>query len=361
MRAWAALAVALASGCTDLRPDPREALAALPTTVPAPADNPTTPAAVELGRLLFWDPILSGGQDVACATCHHPDFGYADGLPRSIGVGGRGVGPARAVGTTAPRTPRNAPTVLATAWNGFTSQGAVAPEQAPMFWDNRARSLEAQVLGPMRSQVEMRGTTYREDEIVDVVVARLAAIPAYATRFTAAFGADGVTASTMARALAAFERTLVPVDASFDRYMRGDDDALTAEQIRGLHGFVYQGCTKCHSGPMLSDFALHELPVPPVPGEPEDLGNGLRQFRTPSLRMVTLTAPYMHNGAAADFGEVFDFYHNVEVTDPLLGGDVEPPHGGGDELILFLHALSDGQFDRTIPASVPSGLPPGGP
>lgn len=340
-----ALALAAIAGC-ELTPTPPEAIDRLPGSVPAPADNPTSPEAVELGRLLFWDPILSGGRDVACATCHHPDFAYTDGLEVSIGVGGRVL--------------RNAPTVLATGWNGLTWEGAVAPELAPMFWDHRARSLEAQVLGPIRSELEMRGTTIAEDAILDELVARLEALPDYVTRFEAAFGAEGVSATTMAKAIAAFERTLVPRDSSFDRYLAGDDDAMTAPQLRGLHGFIDQGCARCHSGPLLSDFQLHRLAVPTRPGDPTDLGDGHGRFRTPSLRMVTRTAPYMHNGSVANLDDLVDFYHNLEVTDPLQVGDVEPPLGGADDMILFFEALSDGTFDRTIPERVPSGLPPGG-
>jgi cytochrome c peroxidase len=356
------LPLALIAGCTDyLTPDPRETLAALPGSVPAPADNPTRPEAVELGRLLFWDPILSGDRDVACASCHHPDFAYSDGLAVSVGVGGRGVGPARAANPDAPRTPRNSQTVLAAAWNGLTVDGAVPPERAPVFWDHRLVSLEAQALGPIKSAVEMRGTSYAESEILDEVVGRVAGIPEYAAKFQAAFGAEGVSATTLAKAIAAFERTLVPRDSSFDRYLAGDDDAMTAAQIRGMHGFILQGCARCHSGPLLSDFKLHRLPVPTRPGEPIDLGDGSGQFRTPSLRMVSATGPYMHNGAFATLDEVLDHYHNIEVTDPLLEGDVEPPLGGGDDLLSFFEALSDGTFDRTIPERVPSGLPPGGP
>jgi cytochrome c peroxidase len=185
-------------------------------------------------------------------------------------------------------------------------------------------------------------------------------IPEYVEKFEAAFGDEGVSEKTLAKALAAFERTLVPKDSSFDRYLKGDDEAMSVAQIRGMHGFIAQGCARCHSGPMLSDFKLHRLPVHARPGEPEDLGNGEGQFRTPSLRMVTLTAPYMHNGSVATLDESIDFYHNLEVTDPLLEGDVEPPLGGGDDLRAFFEALSDGSFDRTIPERVPSGLPPGG-
>lgn len=355
---------ALLTGCIDLTPAPDETIGSLPRDVPSPSDNPTRPETVELGRLLFWDPILSGDRDVACATCHHPDFAYSDGLAVSIGVGGRGVGPARALRVEGARGTRNAQTVLATAWNGLTTEGAVAPELAPMFWDSRATSLEAQVLGPLRSALEMRGARYSEDEILGEVVARVAGIPEYRAKFREAFGDQGVAPATIAQAIAAFERTLVPRDSSFDRFLAGDDGAMTPVQIRGMRGFLSQGCARCHSGPLFSDFKLHRLPVPTrpdeAPGGAVDLGNGLREFRTPSLRMVSRTAPYMHNGVFATLGEVFDFYHNIEVTDPLLRGDVEPPLGGADDLVRFFEALSDGTYDRTVPERVPSGYPPGG-
>ncbi|MBX3204520.1 MAG: hypothetical protein KF764_05595 [Labilithrix sp.] len=350
------VALLLAIGCS-LKPPASETLSSLPTSVPAPADNPTRPEAVELGRALFWDPILSGNRDVACATCHHPSFGYTDGLAVSVGVGGRGVGSARAAGPGA-RVARNSMSVLGAAFNGLTVDGAARPEAAPMFWDHRTASLEAQALGPIKNELEMRGNAFREDEILDELVARLSGIPEYVARFRAAFGAEGVTATTLAKAIAAFERTLVPSPTSFDRYMAGDDGAMTASQIRGMHGFIAQGCARCHSGPMLSDFKLHRLPVRES-GAP-DLGDGTGQFRTPSLRMITLTAPYMHNGTVTTLDGTIDFYHNLEVTSPLLEGDVEPPLGGGDDLRAFYEALSDGTFDRTIPERVPSGLPPGG-
>lgn len=349
------------AGCTDyLQPYPSLTLSALPIDVPAPLNNPTRQETVELGRLLFWDPVLSGDRSVACATCHHPDFAYADGMTISVGVGGRGVGPTRAENLNGARTPRNSPTVLGAAFNGLTVDGSVTPEMAPMFWDERTLSLELQALGPIISKIEMRGSGYSESEILDEVVRRLASIPEYQTKFQLAFGSEGISASTLARAIAAFERTLIPRDSSFDRYLAGDNTAMTTAQIRGMRGFIYAGCAGCHAGPLLSDFRMHKLPVPTRPGEAIDLGNGKGQFRTPSLRMVTLTGPYMHNGSLATLDDVLDFYHNIEVTDPLLQNDVEPPLGGADDLLLFFSALSDGTYDRTIPPTVPSGLVPGG-
>lgn len=340
-----------------MTPDASATLSSLPDTVPAPADNPTTPEAVELGRALFWDPILSGDRDVACASCHHPRFAYTDGLPFPVGVGGHFIS-----------TARNTPTVLGAAFNGLTVDGPTAPEQAPMFWDKRAQSLETQALGPIKNVDEMRGNAFGEEEILGEVVSRLAGIPEYATLFAAAFGPNSINATNLAKAIAAFERTLVPRNSSFDRYMKGDDDAMSTSAIRGMHGFVYQGCSRCHSGPMMSDYKLHNLKVPARPGEtaygkaefPEPKGG---DFRTPSLRMVTLTAPYMHNGVFTTLDETIDFYHNIDhhiKVDPLLEGDVEVAHGQGDDILAFFEALSDGTFDKGIPDRVPSGLVPAG-
>ena len=269
-----------------------------------------------------------------------------------------GVGSARLASVA--RALRNAPTVLATGWNGFTLASPIEPERAPMFWDHRTESLELQVLGPLLSDVEMRGQVFTRDEILDEITARLGAIPEYASRFEAAYRDEGITPATVGKAIAAFERTLVPRESSFDRYLAGDDDAMSAVQIRGLRGFIDGGCARCHSGPLLTDFALHVLPVATRPGDPVDLGDGEHRFRTPSLRMVTITGPWMHNGSLSTLDEILDFYHNISVTDPLLGGDVEFPLGGTEDLRAFFDALSDATYDRTIPERVPSGLPPGG-
>ena len=359
-----AMVLTIFTACGALEPDPRQMVSGLPTEIPTPATNPSRPEAVTLGRLLFWDPILSGQRDVACATCHHPDFAYSDGLDVSVGVGGRGIGPSRAQHTGALRTRRNSQTVLGTAWNGISAFASTTAERAPMFWDHRMTSLELQALEPIKSDVEMRGTTYSESTIIDEVVARLKAIPEYRDRFRLAFGdgADGgVSAVHLAQALSAFQRTLVPINSSFDRFMAGDDAAMSPAQLRGLRGFLANGCARCHSGPMFSDYQLHQLPVVARAGDPVDDGDGQRRFRTPSLRMVTRTAPYMHNGSLATLDDVLAFYDDLPViTDPLLEG-VEPPIGGGSkDLLLFFEALSDGEFDRQVPTAVPSGLPPGG-
>ena len=148
---------------------------ALPAEARGPADNPSTPAKVKLGRLLFWDPILSGRKDVACATCHHPDLGYADNIDVSIGVNGVGLGGRRRFEepNTIPFVKRNSQTILNVAFNGLDQTGHYDPVAAPMFWDLRVSGLEAQALEPIESLEEMRGDAYREADALKEVVARL--------------------------------------------------------------------------------------------------------------------------------------------------------------------------------------------
>lgn len=356
----------------------------LPRTVRAPADNPTTPAKVALGRLLFWDPALSGPRDVACATCHHPRFGYAENRDLSIGVTGVGLGHRRrfAADASIPLVKRNSQTVLNVAFNGSDLGGEYDAASAPMFWDVRARSLETQALEPLKALEEMRGRTYPEEKAVETVVARLDAIAEYRRLFAAAFGGDrAVTAANLGKALAAFQRTLTATNAPFDRYIRGDRDAMSDSQLRGMGRFERIGCVRCHNGPMFSDYKLHVLGVPDNPSLPAsdagagDRGTGDRYaFRTASLRNLAFTAPYMHSGIFETLEDVLEFYDDVdsrrgndrnpnvsrEDLDPLLR-QLRGVDDDDEDLIAFLEeALSDPGFDRTIPPRVPSGLPVGG-
>jgi cytochrome c peroxidase len=180
--------------------------------------------------------------------------------------------------------------MLDVAFNGLTLDGPVASLAAPMFWDNRARSLEQQALGPIAEESEMRRPNYDAARIVPEVVARLSAVSAYASQFERAFGPGGVTAARIGDAIAAFERSLVATDSSFDRYMRGEAAALTAQQVRGMAVFERSGCGNCHAGPMFSDFALHALGVPDLPSAAHDPGDGRNRFRTASLRFVSRSA-----------------------------------------------------------------------
>ncbi|TDN40559.1 cytochrome-c peroxidase [Hymenobacter sp. UV11] len=349
-------------------------LAALPLEAPAPATNLTSSAKVSLGRTLFWDPVLSGGRDVSCATCHHPATAYADAVDLAIGENGQGLGAARHFRSpnTIPFGQRNSQTVLNAAFNGLTATGAADPTAAPMFWDSRASSLETQSLLPLATLEEMRGHQYAEGDAPDSVVARLRRIPAYEALFKMAFAETmPITATNIGKALACFERTLLATDSPFDQYMRGTTSALTAQQVQGLQDFVQSGCAKCHGGPMLSDYQLHVMGVADNSKNAiSDAGaNGTYAFRTPSLRNVALTAPYMSSGALPNLQAVLDFYDsgrggarsaNPHVAtsrlDPLFPTNVTNKQA----IMAFLNSLTATTYDRTVPATVPSGLPVGG-
>ena len=350
---------------------------ALPSTPQAPKDNPTTPAKVALGRLLFWDPLLSGPQDVACASCHHPQNGYAEDRDLSLGVTAIGLGSKRrqAPGSSIPIVKRNSPTLLNIAFSGSDQSGSYDPTTAPMFWDMRVKSLEKQALEPLKALEEMRENTYPEgDEAVASVVAKLQANAEYRSLFAGAFGgAQPVSAENLGRAIAAFERTLLANNSPFDRYMRGDRSAMTEEQVSGMQRFERVGCIKCHNGPMFSDYKLHVMGVPDNPALPasDDGAEKTYAFRTASLRNLTFTAPYEHNGMFPTLSAVVGFYEDArsgrsrnpnvssEKLDPLIRelGDFDEEDV---DLVEFLRALSDDSFDRTIPERVPSGLPVGG-
>lgn len=386
-----ALSVAALAFVATAHSQSQSLFVALPTTVHAPSDNPTTPDKVALGRLLFWDPILSGQKDVSCATCHHPSSGYAEGLDLSIGANGIGLSAAR---TFAPDSPvrfvkRNSQTVLNAAFNGIDGSGSHDAAAAPMFWDMRVRGLEAQALEPIKALEEMRGDAYSEDHAIESVVARLAANAEYRALFKKAFGANSaVNSRNLGRALAAFQRSLTTPNAPFDRYIRGDTTAMTPAQVSGMDRFRAIGCINCHNGPMFSDFQAHVLGVPDNDKLPaSDAGiNASYGFRTASLRNLSYTAPYMHNGSFRDLGDVVNFYNrisrggggggggrggrggrgaiNANVTrdqiDPLARQLNMRGRGGQRDLIAFLAALNDDGFDRTIPERVPSGLTVGG-
>lgn len=351
-------------------------LAALPTEIPTPADNPTSPEKVALGRLLFFDPILSGHKDVACATCHHPEFGFAESLEISIGVNGRGTGSNRDFSTHSdiPFVKRNSQTILNAAFNGLTLTSSADASNAPMFWDLRAKSLENQSLEPIKSFEEMRGHRYSEAAALDSVVNRLKKIAEYRRLFQGAFAIpDAINSRNLARAIAAYERTLVGGNSRFDQYMRGDRNALSVNEIDGMQLFLKSGCAKCHNGPMLSDYKVHALGVPDNEKLPQsDAGvDNQYKFRTPSLRNLRFTAPYMHSGKIKTLEHVLEFYEDLagdKIRNPLVGKEQIDPiveilqvdFKDISLIVEFLNTLNDDQFDRTIPKRVPSGLPVGG-
>lgn len=349
-------------------------LAALPLSVVDPKGNPSTPEKVALGRLLFFDPILSATQKVACSTCHNPRYGWADGRATPLGVGGRGIGPGRLpveVTGIEPLT-RNTPGLLNVAFNGLVVGQAYDPAKAPMFFDSRESGLEAQLFHPIRSREEMRGDECEEAQAVAEMVIRVGKISGYQSRFAEAFrdqGKEKVTAENIAASIAAFERSLVADNAPFDRFMRGDKSAMTTQQQRGMKTFEKAGCMHCHGGPMFSDFKLHLIGV---------LGTGSNDrqpLRTPTLRNLRFTAPYMHNGRVRTLEDAMTFYEQLMdmVSETLAGADttIDPPldpllkhlHLEVEDfldVLAFLDALNDSSFDKSEPKEVPSGLPVSG-
>ena len=324
--------------------------------IPERPENPTTGAKAELGRLLYFDPILSGDNDVSCAHCHHPDLGLSDNRGRSMGKGGRGLGPERRDGAL---LRRGSPTV----WNAAFNHR--------QFWDGRARDLEDQAPNPIQDKSEMA-------QDPDELVRELKAIPEYVRLFDEAFGDNGasVTFDHVTFAVAAFERQLISRNSRFDRYARGVRDALTESERRGLNLFrsLKTRCFECHNLPTFNnpDFKVIGVPDPEDLEEPDlgraEIAGGAayeRAFKVPTLRNVALTAPYMHNGRFQTLSEVLDFYsqgggpgQGLEV--PNLDDKIRRFGLTADEkrdLIAFLHALTDESAKPEIPESVPSGLP----
>lgn len=349
---------------------------ALPLTAKAPKNNPTTPEKVALGKLLYFDPILSGNKEVACATCHHPSNGFAESLDISIGVNGTGFGHKRAFKqpNDIPFVKRNAHTILNTAFNGINTRNEYDPEKAPMFWDLRVESLERQALEPIKAFEEMRGHAYPIEEALDRVVERLKAIPAYQELFSKAFEEeDPINEVNLGKAIAAYERTLLSNNSRFDQYMRGDQSALSISELEGLQVFIKTGCAKCHNGPMFSDFKMHVLGAPEngkLPA-PDSSLHGDFAFRTPSLRNLRFTFPYMHNGSLNSLQRVLEFYEDISggkernervskaQFDPLIK-ELKVEFKEIPRIINFLLALNDDQFDKDVPEQVPSGLEVGG-
>ncbi len=376
--------------------------------IPYPPDNPKNETRIYLGKLLFFDPIVGGEKDASCATCHHPDFAFADGRKLSAGVSGVGLGPDRVISNSAVTgkeiedVPRNAPTVFNTAYN-FDDNG-VPSHKGIMFWDGRVNSLEEQSTKPPTSRVEMRGDAFpgtdEEAAIIalDSICLRLMAIPEYVSFFRQAFPQEAkdydegrrkslIDDETYAKAVAAYERELNTKNSAYDRFVLGQKNALSDKQRQGLELFFGKAkCSNCHGGPMFSNFSFVVQGVEQIgPGKGMVPGDDLGRmehtkdpldkyaFRTPSLRNVELTAPYMHDGSLATLREVLDFYNlganprHPGVTDEMLHPDLRKPLGlTGDEvdaIIEFMKSLTDNgsMLDPellTVPDEVPSGLIP---
>jgi cytochrome c peroxidase len=307
----------------------RNPLVPLPRNVPDPKDNPATPEKVALGKQLFFDPRLSGDNTMSCATCHLPEKAFGDGLPRAKGAEEKELA-------------RNTPSLLNV---GFYSS---------YFWDGRSKSLEEQALGPIESPEEM-------NQNLAELVQELKVIPSYVEQFQDVFGTQ-VTQDGIAKALAAFQRTLVTGASPFDRYLSGDETALSDSARRGLDLFQGEaGCVQCHQGPLLSDGKFYRLGVSfkdkglaDVTGKKEDAG----KFRTPSLRNIAQTGPYMHDGSMKTLDDVVIFYYRgVPTSGPTdLPLDIQPLTGQSfseiSDLVAFLESLT-GEPPKITPPKLP--------
>jgi cytochrome c peroxidase len=307
--------------------------------VPVPASNPLTAGGVALGRKLFYDTRLSGDNSLACASCHNPALGFTDGQKHSTGAGGK-------MGT------RNAPTVLNAAYS------------SSQFWDGRAKSLEEQAAGPIANPIEM-------NQAHDMCAERLQADAAYRAEFQRVYGPGPVTMDKIEKALASFERTAVSGDSPFDRFLYGGNKtALSPAAIRGYKVFIDAAkgnCSTCHTigktYALFMDGKFHNIGVGVNDeGYLTDLGRydttkaeaDKGAFKTPTLRNVAQTAPYMHDGSLKTLKAVVDFYAGNGNSNPHLDPEMKKIKLNGREradLVEFLKSLTG-----TMPADV--GVPP---
>lgn len=313
---------------------------ALPKHAPSPATNPQTDEKVELGKILFFDPRLSEHGTLSCNSCHNVMAGGDDGRPNSIGMHDARGG-------------RSAPTV----WN--------AAFLSAQFWDGRAATLEDQAKGPITNPIEMGMSDAK------VAVERIKAIPAYLPLFKTVFpgSSDPITMDNLAKAIAAYERTLINPDTPYDRYVKGDKKALNAQQVRGMQTFAATGCTACHSG---ANFSGPPLPLgtgffmkfPTFTGSEFDKKYDLltdtgrhsatgqegdrHLWRVPTLRNVALTAPYMHNGQVPTLDEAVRVMAKTQLNKELTPAEVK-------DVVAFLGSLG-GNFPRQTMPRLPLPL-----
>jgi len=298
-----------------------------------PESNPLTAEKIELGRLLYFDTRFSKDKTVSCATCHNPYHGFADPGPTSKGVGFKLGG-------------RNSPTVINRLFSDV------------QFWDGRAKDLEEQAHGPLTNPVEMAMASH------DVVVQRCKSVKGYGPLFEKAFGSKEITMTRIAQAIASYERTVVAGNSPFDRYSAGDKDAMSASAIRGMDLFNgAANCKVCHAGFNFTDESYHNIGVGMAKPKP-DLGRFEQTkaesekgaFKTPTLRNVAETAPYMHDGSEATLRQVVELYNKGGVANTWLSKEIKALNLSPtqvDDLVAFLNALSGDVFNATPPAKLP--------
>lgn len=284
---------------------------------------------VELGKKLFFDPILSKDGTVSCASCHKPDHGFSDDKPVSIGINGQ-------------KGDRNTPTVFNTSSLKF------------LFWDGRAQNLEEQALGPITNPKEM-------GETLKGVLVKLNNSSEYKKEFFQVFGKTSITTSHLVQAISAFERTLISKDSDYDRYIAGDKKALSESAKRGLDLFNGKAmCSTCHKGPDFTDGDFHNIGLPIT----DDVGRSkisltskdTRKFKTPTLREIANTAPYFHTGQFETLEQVIAFYNGgggvVDTFKDPLKKPLNLNEQEQGDLVEFLKSLS-GRQAKVLPPALP--------
>ncbi len=293
-----------------------------------PADNPPTPEKIELGRQLYFDPRLSADNTISCASCHDPQKGWSNGEQFATGVGGAKGG-------------RNSPTVINSAYYKL------------QFWDGRAKSLEDQALGPIQNPIEMKMT-------LDEVLPKLNQIPGYKDQFQKVFGTE-VTADGIAKAIAAFERTVLSGDAPYDKFKAGDAAALSEAAQRGMKLFFGKAsCSSCHGGPNFTDSAFHNIGLdsPDVGRKAiSKLDGDHGAMKTPTLREIARTAPYMHNGSLKTLEEVVAHYNKGGNGNEFQDEGIFALKLSADELADLVTFMTEGLSSANYPLVAAPELP----
>jgi cytochrome c peroxidase len=299
-----------------------------PAAIPYPKDDPYSQAKYQLGRTLFFDPVLSDGKVRSCSTCHNPGLSWADGQPHAIGENQKPLG-----------SGLRSPTLLNVAWT---------PKPG---WDGHFRDLESVAIGPITAPDNMN---LPEKAMLE----RLAAIPGYVRAFDAAFGKSGISTLNVEQALATFERSIVSREAPFDRWINGDPRAINAAAKRGFA--IFNGsanCAACHSGWAFTDASFHDVGV----AKDSDIGRGRlfpssvklqHAFKTPTLRDAARRGPYMHDGSVATLDDVVDLYDRGGIDRPSRDDDIRPLNLAPSEktdLIAFLQTLNSRPEQVAVP------------
>ena len=299
---------------------------ARPAAIPFPDDNPYTSAREALGKALFFDPRLSGSNRISCASCHNPAQSWADGLPRAIGHDRRILR-------------RRTPTLLNLAWSDS------------MFWDGRASTLETQALGPIQAAGEMNLS-------LDRMVAKVAAVDGYRELFARAYPGRPIAPDTVAQAIATFERQIVSGTAPFDRWLEGEDGAMSADARRGFEVFNGKAhCSTCHGGWRFTDDSFHDIGLPGADRGRGDILPAIEAiqhaFKTPTLRNIDRRGPYMHDGSVRTLQDVIALYDRGGVARrPSLSPEIKPLGLTPDErrdVVAFLGALTSADKPVQVP------------